>query len=87
MKLKCIGGPSDGKRVEVPEGYRDINVRDPFVQPRMMHGEISNIGPTINTTVYTRRIMREYVDGKMQELQYLAPAGVAEIDAVRHLFE
>jgi hypothetical protein len=45
------------------------------------------VGDLPSTTIYTRRTLRESVNGQIQEVQYLAPYGVSDLEAIRHLFE
>ncbi len=87
MRLKCISGPSNGKRVELPDSYREIEITDPRVLPLACVG--SKIAPTFSVgfTVYTRRVLRESINGSLQEVEYLAPDGVGDLEAIRHLFE
>lgn len=93
MKLKCIGGPSDGKFVEVAKHHLDARVRDPQKPDEagsyqtMRVPNPRQIGDLPSTTIYTRRVLREVVNGSIQELHYLAPYGVNDLEAIRHLFE
>lgn len=90
MKLKCIGGPSDGDIIELSASYRDVRVVDPKLP---LHSDWSSVNPdsvpatvsSVGYTVYTRRILRQYENGELRELQYLAPADVSDINALRPL--
>lgn len=88
MKLKCIGGPSDGKVVGVPDSYVDIRISDP-VQPVTHHGwtPVEHF-ISVGSTVYTRRLLHHV--GANQErltIQYLAPSDVSDMESLRLLLE
>ena len=74
MRLKCIGGPVDGRVVDLTT-Y--IELRVPIV------GDDG-----FRWVVYTRRVLRS-IDAEfgIQELHYLAPAGISDVNSLRHLLE
>lgn len=85
--MRCIGGPSHGRRVHVPDGAHYVNVVDPM----QMHGPSFSapmVGPaevSITTaTDYTRRTLRQVLpNGDVDEIQYLAPEGMRDLAALR----
>ena len=91
MKLKCISGPSHGRMIEVPEGYRDIRVNDSFKMPVIGPNPLVErttgflAQQAMGFTIYTRRFLREIANGEMTEIQYLAPEGVGDMEALRPL--
>lgn len=89
MRLKCIGGPSNGRIVELSGSYLEITLPNPRVESFLTQplADIAVVGPVhIMTTTYTRRILREATpDGKVNEIQYLAPCGATDLEALRFL--
>lgn len=89
MKLKCIGGPSDGKVVEMADAYQTQRVADPRrdpMPPFPAPGDL--VSPTpMTSTIYTRRVFRERSEAVAEQVQVecLAPYGVSDIEALRHL--
>lgn len=69
MGFKVIGGPADGRYVDIDR--RDFTFRT-VPQP----------GIQVLTT-YTRRILREIVDGQMNEIVYFAPDEVSDLNVLR----
>jgi len=83
MILKCIGGPSDGKRVNVVDSSLFVTVRNPLPGLALKSYEaVVDQGDT----VYTRRVLRQVVGAEMEEIQYLAPEGMSDIESIRHMF-
>jgi hypothetical protein len=88
MKLKCIGGPSDGKIIEVPDSYMDVRVPDPVQLVTRPGGPPEEQFTSVGLTVYTRRLLHHV--GANQErltIQYLAPHGISDLDSLRPLLE
>jgi hypothetical protein len=91
VKLKCVGGPSDGKVMEMPAHYMNMRVLDPCEpcpQP-LNRPSCRAVGVTVRFTIYTRRICRSYENDPpvMKEIVYLAPAGVTDYETMRALLE
>jgi hypothetical protein len=84
MKLKCIGGPSDGRVFDLSASYMEIKVPNP-ARFLPAHGleDFCEVH-TFSFTIYTRRVLR---DATKAEVHYLAPAGVGDVDSIRHLLE
>jgi hypothetical protein len=74
MRLKCIGGPADGRVFDFAN----------HLELRVLI--LGNDG--LRCVIYTRRVLRS-IDAEfgIEELSYLAPAGVSDADALRHLLE
>ena len=82
MKMRCVGGPSDGKQVNIKE-YVDyiklIDPRDPLV--------VTSLG-AIRHTVYTMRRLRwQHGVDIIEEFFFLAPEGWTDFQAIKWQFE
>ena len=82
--LKCVGGPSDGRRAYVVDGWKDVRIPDPESKKaaNYWHGD-AQVSVTISTTVYTVRELRGPDDWR---LRFLAPAEWPDFKAIEHQF-
>ena len=91
MRLKCVGGPRDGQYWEMPAHYKDIFIPAPrtlLADPSVFDREtIENTASAIEATRYTRRILASVNNvGERDEMQFLAPDGMSDMDALRLQF-
>ena len=85
MKLLCVGGYADGRRVDVIDGLMKIEVRN---YPRRPLGYAYDIDKNVceafvSTTYTVRRINGP--GGTF--LEFLAPIGVLDEDAIKCVFD
>lgn len=66
--LRCVGGPSDGRRVEFPGGVDEMPIINPIHIPDPRPGEISQSFPA---TEYAALFIKT-PDG---EIEFAAPSG------------
>lgn len=72
--LRCIGGPSNNRHIEVPGGVEEINVINPIAEPTP---ELVKVG-SFKATQYVVRAMRT-PDG---EIEFLSPASWSTYQAL-----
>ena len=87
-RLKIIGGPSDGKIVEVDDKTHVIDVWDPVTRQLVVNPNGEMIGPTMTRTCYMRRWLRWRREKDLyDEVSFLAPHDWTDARAVEHQFE
>ena len=75
--VRCVGGPSDGRRVEFPGGVEEMPIIDPIHIPDPQPGKITQSFPA---TLYMLREMRT-PDG---EIRFATPVSWSMGQALRH---
>lgn len=84
--LVCVGGPSAGKRVTVPNHYRTVNVLNPVPEQLLTRtrAEADEAGNAFaRFTVYARHALHAHND----HFEYLAPDDMPGPDQLRELLE
>ena len=88
--LKCVGGKADGQRVDVPNGSLSMRVFHPLDRARASVKNTMDAdwieAALENYTIYTRRVIRGVAGEKVEEIEYLAPEGMSDIESIRHMF-
>lgn len=85
--MKCIGGPLDGKDVQLtPKRPEYVYYeREPMTSPRVRTGMAVSDDALIATRhVYTKR--RVHLSGEREPLEFLAPERWNDAKAIRHQF-
>lgn len=85
--IRCVGGPWDGRLIETPSGPH-LRVRNPAMASAYDGREC--LPPDIARTdhvIYTRRFLCSYSHNEKDEITFLAPETMSDINAVRHLLK
>ncbi len=84
-RIKVVGGPCDGKIVELENGIRSVVLVPQYGSVLDFPGCLEGLKPAANRGVHytARKIMY----GGMMAVEYLAPADWDDGRAMRHQFE
>ena len=82
-ELKCVGGPADGQMRGIYDGQSNVVVQVPTSRVSSKPGNITYT----HAVVYTRRLLSSAASGRIEYVEYLAPAEMSDIDTFRHLLE
>jgi hypothetical protein len=88
VKLKCVGGPSDGRMIDVADEALSVVVFDP-IDPSSYLAGWEGVGDAVVEqphTIYVRRTFNEYHDSKdgreHRRAVFLTPHDVSMLDVL-----